>query len=70
MSGWCEADPGRTMFQYIGVRDDAEKLIGGEQWLALPENDRADYILENVLTTFKHSLDGDYTDISIEVEDE
>ena len=71
MSGWCEADPARTMFQYIGTRDDAEKLIGGEQWLGLSEDDRDDYILENVLVTFKHSLDGEYNDISIEVvEDE
>ena len=75
MAGWCEADPARTMFQYIGPRNDAEQLIGGEQWLSLPESDeeeisRDDYILENVLTTFKHSVDGDYADISIEVEDE
>ena len=70
MSGWCEADPARTMFQYIGPRDDAEKLIGGEQWLGLPENDRADYILENVVTAFKYSVDGEYDLIDIEVTDE
>lgn len=70
MSGWCEADPARTMFQYIGIRDDVEKLISGEQWLSLPENDRSDYILENVLTAFKHSVDGEYYDIGIDVEDE
>ena len=38
-AGWCEADPARTMFQYIGPRDDVEKLISGEQWLSLPEYD-------------------------------
>ena len=70
MSGWCEADPARTMFQYVGTRDDVEKLIGGEQWLGLPENDREDYILENVVTAFKYSVDGEYDLIDIEVEDE
>ena len=70
VSGWCEADPARTMFQYIGPRDDVEKLIGGEQWLGLPENDREDYILENVLTAFKHSLDGEYDQLDVEVRDE
>jgi hypothetical protein len=66
MSGWCEADPARTMFQYIGPRDDAEKLIGGEQWLSLPKNDREDYVLENVVTAFKYSVDGEYDHIEIE----
>ena len=75
MAGWCEADPARTMFQYIGPRDDVEKLIGGEQWLSLPEYDeqeisRDDYILENVLTAFKYSVDGEYDHIEIEVQDE
>ena len=75
MAGWCEADPARTMFQYIGPRDDVEKLIGGEQWLRLPEYDeqkicRDDYILENVVTAFKYSVDGEYDHIDIEVRDE
>lgn len=70
MSGWCEADPARTMFQYIGPRDDVEKLIGGEQWLSLPKNDREDYVLENVVTAFKYSVDGEYDHIEIEVQDE
>ena len=39
LAGWREADPARTMFQYIGPRDDVEKLISGEQWLSLPEYD-------------------------------
>lgn len=75
MSGWCEADPTRTMFQYIGQKDDAEQLIGGTQWLSLPEYDekelcRKDYVLENVVTAFKHSLDGDYEHIDVAVEED
>ena len=74
-AGWCEADPARTMFQYIGPRDDAEKLIGGEQWLSLPEYDeqevcREDYILESVASAFKYALDGEYHDVYVEVENE
>jgi len=70
VAGWCEADPSRTMFQYLGDRDDVDKLISGEQWLSLTEDDRGDYILENVLTAFKYSLDGDYEQIDVEVEEE
>ena len=84
VSGWCEADPSRTMFQYIGDRDDVDKLISGEQWLSLPEYDawfqtlrvddreicREDYILESVPTALKWSLDGEYQQVDVEVEDE
>jgi len=70
MAGWCEADPSRTMFQYLGDRDDVDKLISGEQWLSLTEDDRGDYILENVLTAFKYSLDGEYDQVDVEVEEE
>jgi len=68
-SGWCEADPDRTMFQYIGPRDDVERLISGQQWLALPKNDRSSYVLESIATAYKYSLDGDYDHIGIEVEE-
>jgi len=75
--GWCEADPSRTMFQYIGDRDDVDKLISGEQWLSLPEDDdldvqicRNDYILESVASAFKYALDGEYDHVDVEVENE
>jgi len=75
MSGWCEADPARTMFQYLGDRDDVDKLISGEQWLSLPEDDeqevcRGDYILESVASAFMYALDGDYAQIDVEVEED
>ena len=75
MAGWCEADPARTMFQYIGPRDDVEKLIGGEQWLSLPEYheqeiSREDYVLESVTSAFKYALDGEYDHVEVEGEDE
>ena len=73
--GWCEADPSRTMFQYLGDRDDVDKLISGEQWLSLPEYDeqkicRGDYILESVASAFKYALDGEYDQVDVEVEEE
>jgi len=70
MAGWCEADPDRTLFQYVGHRDGVAKLIGGKQWLELPKNERSDYILESVPTALKWSLDGEYDQVDIEVEDE
>ena len=74
VAGWCEADPSRTMFQYIGDRDDVDKLISGEQWLLLPEDDydveicREDYILESVASAFKYALDGEYDHVDVEVQ--
>ena len=70
LSGWFEADPDRTMFQYFGQRYDAEKLIGGKRWLSLPKDERSNYMLESISTALKYSLDGDYEHIDIEVEDE
>jgi hypothetical protein len=77
VSGWCEADPARTMFRYIGPgpRTDGEQLISGEQWLSLPEYDeqelcRDDYILESVESAFRYALDGEYDHVGIGVEDE
>lgn len=75
VSGWCEADPSRTMFQYIGDRDDVDKLISGEQWLSLPDYDeqkicRDDYVLECAASAFKWALDGEYSHVDVEVEGE
>ena len=77
VAGWCEADPSRTMFQYLGDRDDVDKLISGEQWLSLPDYDddeqkicRDDYILESVDSAFKYALDGEYDHVDVEVEHE
>ena len=73
LSGRCEADPGRMMFQYIGNRDDVDRLISGEQWLSLPKYDeqkicREDYILESVASAFKYALDVEYDQVDVEVE--
>ena len=68
MDGWCEADPARTMFQYIGLED--RDSITGTEWLTLPENDRGDYILESIESAFQTAFDGEYNNIDIEVEDE
>jgi hypothetical protein len=62
------------MFQYLGDRDDVDKLISGEQWLSLPEHDeqkicREDYILESVASAFKYALDGEYDQVDVEVEE-
>ena len=76
VAGWCEADPSRTMFQYIGDRDDVDNLISGEQWLSLPKDDdvvevcRNDYILESAASAFKYALDGEYDHVDVEVENE
>ena len=69
-AGWCEADPDRVRFQYIGPDDNNEQYITGTEWLSLDEEARDDFILECAGTAFATALDGEYDQIDIEVEDE
>jgi hypothetical protein len=64
-SGWVVADPDKTLFFKIGDSEGPE-TIDGKQWLALDEDDRGDYILDNVIDAQRDSLDGDYLEIDIE----
>ena len=73
VSGWCEADPDKVRFQLISDTEGRE-LITGTEWLALPEYDelelsRDDYILECTGTAFATALDGEYSQVDIEVEE-
>ena len=75
VSGWCEADPDKVRFQYIGPDDNAEQYITGAEWLVLPEYDeqeisRDDYILECAGEAFATAVDGEYSQVDIEVEDD
>jgi hypothetical protein len=73
MSGWCEANPEKVKFMYVGPEQyglmSTGGTITGTEWLALPENDRGDYILECIESAFETAFDGEYNDIDIEVEE-
>jgi len=65
-SGWVVADPDKTKFFKVGEQDERPDIIDGKQWLALDEDDRGDYILDNVIDAQRDALDGDYALIDIE----
>lgn len=73
-AGWCEADPDKVRFQYIGPEQyglmSTGGTITGTEWLALSEDDREDYILECTGTAFATAVDGEYDQVDIEVEDD
>jgi len=83
-AGWCEADPEKVRFQYIGPEQyglmSGGVFITGAEWLNLPVDEdgtlsaagvrcRDDYILECAGTAFATALDGEYDQIDIEVEE-
>jgi len=72
MSGWCEADPDKVRFQYIGPEQyglmSTGGTITGTEWLALDEESRDEYILECVGETLATAIDGEYEHVDIEVE--
>jgi len=80
VSGWCEADPTKIRFQYIGRKPlpvGLYEYISGTEWLRLPEFSeyvddicRDDYILECAGTAFATSLEGEYDQVDVEVEEE
>jgi hypothetical protein len=67
MSGWCEANPEKVKFMYIGPEE--RDSITGTEWLTLTNNDRGDYILESIESAFQTAFDGEYNNIDIEVEE-
>ena len=70
MSGWCEADPDRVRFQYIGPDDNDEQYITGTEWLSLDEEAREDYH-EAALEAYKLYMDAYFTALSrLEAEEE
>jgi hypothetical protein len=67
-SGWVEADPESIRFQYIGEMAAAEALISGTDYLKLDEDERYEYILEDLGQAYTNAFDGelDVCDVSVE----
>lgn len=74
VAGWCEADPDKVRFQYIGPEEyglmSTGGTITGTEWLSLDEEAREDYTLECTGTAFATALDGEYDYVDMEVEDD
>jgi hypothetical protein len=72
-SGWVEADPDKTFFQYIGPEPyglmSTGNLITGTQYMTLDEHEQDNYILECLGQAYEYSLDGELNDLHIEIEE-
>jgi len=83
--GWCEADPEKVRFMYVGPEQYGLLSTGGSitgaEWLKLPVDEdgtlseagvrcRDDYILECAGTAFATAIDGEYDQVDVEVENE
>ena len=67
--GWIRVTPEKVSFVKIGTQDGRNDwlpdAINGEQWLALDEDDRDDYILEDLVGLHRHAHDSDFEHIDI-----
>lgn len=61
-AGWVRITPKNAKF--VCIASDGPD-INGEQWLALDENTRSDYILESVIDAQRDADDGDYVQIDV-----
>jgi hypothetical protein len=69
-SGWIKISPEKVKFVNIGSEE--EKVISGAEWMKLNEDERGDYVLEDVIAAQRDCYDGSYDDISFTgyIEDE
>lgn len=70
-NGWVEADPEHTRFQYIGpVRESQMIIITGTEYLQLNEDERDEYILEDLGQAYTNSFDGELDMCDVRVEED
>ena len=70
-NGWIEADPESIRFQWIGdyVENESHKhIITGTEYVQLDEDERSDYILEDLGVAYRDAFDGllEQCDVNIE----
>jgi hypothetical protein len=72
-NGWVEADPESIRFQWIGdyIENESHKhIINGTEYLELEENERDDYILEDLGVAYRDSFDGALDECDVNVEED
>lgn len=70
-NGWVEADPDRIRFQYIGpVRESQMIIITGTEYLQLNEDERDEYILEDLGAAYSTACDGELDVCDVRVEED
>ena len=68
-NGWIEADPDSIRFQYIGLVRESQMIMNtGTEYLQLDEDERSDYILEDLGVAYRDAFDGllEQCDVNIE----
>ena len=68
-SGWVECDPDKTFFQYIGDMAANRAVISGTKFMSLNENEQRNYILEDLGQAITYSVDGEFNELDIDIED-
>ena len=72
-NGWLEADPDSIRFQWIGdyVENESHKhIITGTEYLQLDEDERSDYILEDLGVAYRDAFDGLLEQCDVNVEED
>ena len=69
-NGWVEADPANIRFQYIGEMAAVAALISGTDYLKLNEDERDEYILEDLGQAYTTSFDGELDTCDVRVEED
>jgi hypothetical protein len=60
-SGWISIDSKKLMFLHMETME----TISGDKWIQLSEDDRADYIVEDVIAAIRDAEDGEWNLIDI-----
>ena len=72
-NGWVEADPESIRFQWIGdyIGNESHKhIINGTEYLELEENERDDYILEDLGVAYRDAFDGELDECDVNIEED
>ncbi len=69
-NGWVEADPKSIRFQYIGEMAATEAFISGNDYLKLDEDERSNYILEDLSEAYTNAFDGLLEQCDVNVEED
>lgn len=68
-SGWIEVDQDKTIMEYVGQDDSVSQIITVKEWMKLSKQDRGMYIIENFTDAIKDSMEQEYHDIHMEIEE-
>lgn len=60
-TGWLRIKPENAQFQHM----ETEEVITGAQWLALSEDDRSNYVIEDIVAAMRDSDDLEWEDIEV-----